>query len=132
MTRTISLESLEPPSGIYVIPASGNPLPVVGVGSGLPRHDVLLLSIPHEPQLRTLPLSPYPAPNDSAISVRLFSSPDQPELQTPVGQRDWQSWLDGYALRTWVTGGKVLGYRDLAGRESKVSALLGRASKGTQ
>ncbi|QRW19606.1 trypsin-like peptidase domain protein [Rhizoctonia solani] len=83
-------------------------------------HDILLLSIPHTtPRLRALPLSPYPAPEGSTLSVRLLSSHGQPELQSHGGKEVWGEWLDGFALLKWVTEGKVLGYRDLAGRESK-------------
>ncbi|KAJ1310853.1 hypothetical protein OPQ81_009371 [Rhizoctonia solani] len=120
ITRTVSPDACAPPSGLYVLPASGGPIPVTGVHSSLPRHDILLLSIPHTtPRLRSLPLSPYPAPNDSLISVRLLSSHGQPELQSRDGKGEWSEWLDGFALRRWVVGGRVLGYRDLAGRESK-------------
>lgn len=117
-----------PPSGIYVFPASGQPIPVTGVLSSLPRHDILLLSLPSPsqttPRLRTLPLSPYPASEDSPLSVRLISSPGRPEIQASGGQEGWVPWLEGHALCKWSTGGKVLGYRDLAGRESKVGLLL--------
>ncbi|KAF8679547.1 Urb2/Npa2 family [Rhizoctonia solani] len=99
---------------------AGNPIPVTGVHSSLPRHDILLLSVPHTtPRLRTLPLSPYPAPEGSPLGVRLLSSHGQPELQSHGGKEVWGEWLDGFALLKWVTEGKVLGYRDLAGRESK-------------
>ncbi|KAG9078984.1 hypothetical protein FS749_008949 [Ceratobasidium sp. UAMH 11750] len=119
IARTVQIESLISPSGIYILPASGEPIPITGVLSSLPRHDILLLSLPPTPRLRTLPLSPYPAPSDSVIGTRLFSSPGRPELQQSQGYEEWTEWLEGYALRTWATGGKVLGYRDLAGRESK-------------
>ncbi|KDN46026.1 hypothetical protein RSAG8_04533, partial [Rhizoctonia solani AG-8 WAC10335] len=88
--------------------------------SSLPRHDILLLSIPHtNPRLRTLPVSPYPAPNDGSLSVRLLSSHGQPKLPSHDETGEWTAWLDGFALQKWVVGGKVLGYRDLAGRESR-------------
>ncbi|KAH7344415.1 hypothetical protein B0J17DRAFT_558985, partial [Rhizoctonia solani] len=120
ITRTVSPNECAPPSGLYIFPASGSPIPVIGVHSSLPRHDILLLSIPHTtPRLKTLPLSPYPAPNDSPLSVRLLSSHGQPELSSHEGKEGWTEWLDGFALRKWAVGGKVLGYRDLAGRESK-------------
>ncbi|KAF8741559.1 Trypsin-like peptidase domain, partial [Rhizoctonia solani] len=120
ITRIVSPEACMSPSGLYIFPASGSPVPVTGVHSSLPRHDILLLSIPHTtPRLRALPLSPYPAPEGSPLSVRLLSSHGQPELQSHGGKEVWGEWLDGFALRKWVTEGKVLGYRDLAGRESK-------------
>ncbi|KEP55014.1 trypsin-like peptidase domain protein [Rhizoctonia solani 123E] len=120
ITRAISPDECVPPSGLYVFPTTANPIPVIGVYSSLPRHDILLLSIPHTtPRLRTLPLSPYPAPNDSPFSVRLLSLHEQPKLPSDHENGEWAEWLDGFALRKWVVGGKVLGYRDLAGRESK-------------
>ncbi|GAB1523934.1 hypothetical protein RhiTH_007085 [Rhizoctonia solani] len=120
ITRIVSPEACMSPSGLYIFPASGSPVPVTGVHSSLPRHDILLLSIPHTtPRLRALPLSPYPAPEGSTLSVRLLSSHGQPELQSHGGKEVWGEWLDGFALLKWVTEGKVLGYRDLAGRESK-------------
>ncbi|CAE7076001.1 unnamed protein product [Rhizoctonia solani] len=119
ITRTISPNDCTTPSGLYILPTSGGPIPVAGIHSSLPRHDILLLSIPHTtPRLRTLPLSPYPAPNNSSLSVRLLSSYGQkPPSDSENG--GWTEWLDGFALRKWVVDGKVLGYRDLAGRESK-------------
>ncbi|KAG8768138.1 hypothetical protein FRC12_005748 [Ceratobasidium sp. 428] len=123
VSRTVHLESLVAPAGVYVFPAFGEPIPVTGVLSSLPRHDILLLSIPPAPRLRTLPLSPYPAPSDSAITTRYFSSPGRPELQASQEPGAWVKWLNGHALRKWATGGKVLGYRDLAGRESKAGGL---------
>ncbi|QRV76768.1 trypsin-like peptidase domain protein [Ceratobasidium sp. AG-Ba] len=118
IARSIEPSSLSSPSGIYIFPSSRGapPIPVSGVLSSLPRHDILLLSIPPTCRLRTLPLSPYPAPGDSTLSIRLFSSPGRPEAQ---GADEWMEWLDRHALRKWVQGGKVLGYRDFAGRESK-------------
>ncbi|CAE6389572.1 unnamed protein product [Rhizoctonia solani] len=119
ITQIVSPDACTSPSGLYVLPASGSPMPVTGVHSSLPRHDILLLSVPHTaPRLRTLPLSPYPAPDDSPLSVRLLSSHGQPELRSHDGKGEWTEWLDGFALQKWARG-KVLGYRDLAGRESK-------------
>ncbi|CAE6401863.1 unnamed protein product [Rhizoctonia solani] len=120
ITRTVSPDECVSPSGLYVFPTSGSPIPVIGVHSSLPGHDILLLSIPHTtPRLKTLPLSPYPAPNDSPLSIRLLSSHGQPEISSHKGKEEWTEWLNGFALRKWAVGGKVLGYRDLAGRESK-------------
>ncbi|CUA73714.1 hypothetical protein RSOLAG22IIIB_01229 [Rhizoctonia solani] len=120
ITGTVSPDECTPPSGLYVFPTSGSPIPVMGVHSSLPGHDIILLSIPHTtPRLRTLPLSPYPAPNDTPLNVRLFSSHGQPTHPSDSETGEWKEWLDGFALQKWVVNGKVLGYRDLAGRESK-------------
>lgn len=89
---------------------------VASVLSALHRPDLLVLSTSASspPLARSLPVSPYPA--HPGTTVRAHFVVDQ-EPQEP----GWTPWIGGM-WRKWVRG-KVLGYRDFAGREAKVSSL---------
>lgn len=113
-------------SGSFVI--AGPPTapvfhPVRAVLSAMHRGDLLLLSAsthaPSEPAqgLQTLPVNPYPVQPGTAVRAHLVA--DKPP---PPGGRDadgWTPWVGG-TWRKWARG-TVLGYKDFAGREAKVS-----------
>ncbi|KAF7320218.1 hypothetical protein MKEN_00806300 [Mycena kentingensis (nom. inval.)] len=84
--------------------------PVSEVLSALPRYDLLLLKTADLLPIATLPISPYPAPRDTAIQLHLVAH-DQPPGHgwTRWTSEIWQSW----------PAGRVLGYRDFAGREAQ-------------
>lgn len=89
--------------------------PVSAVPSAMHRSDLVLLSTATttaERSLRTLPISPYPTPSHTAIRAHFVahSRPDEP---------GWTPWIGG-TWSKWIPG-KVLGYRDFAGRETQVS-----------
>lgn len=101
-------------SGTFILVGSGDSLtahPVSDVVSALPRSDLLLLSckVPLG-TLNTLPVSPYPAHEDASILAH-FVSHKKP------GDSGWHPWV-GDTWGKWVKG-KLLGYRDFAGRETK-------------
>jgi len=103
-------------SGTFILVGSGDSMtvhPVPDVVSALPRSDLLLLSC-HVPPgtVNTLPVSPYPAHEDASILAH-FVSHKRPS------ESGWHPWV-GDTWGKWVKG-KVLGYRDFAGREAKVS-----------
>jgi hypothetical protein len=63
------------------------------------------------PQIRTLPISPYPARPQTPIRAHFVTDrwPDE---------SGWKPWVGGLWSK-WVHG-TVLGYRDFAGRETEV------------
>jgi hypothetical protein len=88
--------------------------PVASILSSLHRSDLILLSpSPDRPPLRSLPISPYPAPAGTPIRAH-FVSENKPE------EYGWQPWIGG-TWSKWVRG-TVLGYRDFSGREATVSS----------
>ncbi|KAJ3508060.1 hypothetical protein NLJ89_g5963 [Agrocybe chaxingu] len=101
-------------SGTFVVAGTGDTLtayPVSRVVSCLPISDLLLLSCSIPPGVvNTLPVSPYPAHQDTAIRAHFVL---YDELQAGKG---WRPWV-GDSWGKWVKG-KVLGYRDFAGRET--------------
>ena len=80
--------------------------------SALPRSDLLLLScaIPVG-KIHTLPISPYPAQGGTPIRAHFI------RYQKP-SESSWTPWI-GDTWGSWVQG-KILGYRDFAGRETQV------------
>lgn len=68
------------------------------------------------PKLRTLPVSPYPAQAGTPIRAHLVSE----TRPSGCAGEGWEPWVGGWAK--WARG-RVLGYRDLAGREAEVSRL---------
>jgi hypothetical protein len=91
--------------------------PISSVLSALHRSDLLLFSAPIA--TRTLPVSPYPAQPGTRVRAHLVS-----ETQPPGD--GWEPWVGGWAK--WVRG-RVLGYRDFAGREAKVRRSLSRSAR---
>lgn len=90
--------------------------PVASILSSLHRSDLILLSPrPVRPPLRSLPISPYPAPAGTPIRAH-FVSEKKPE------DDGWLPWIGG-TWSKWVRG-TVLGYRDFSGREATVSSPL--------
>ncbi|KAH8991999.1 hypothetical protein EDB92DRAFT_617748 [Lactarius akahatsu] len=84
--------------------------PVASILSSLHRSDLILLSpFPLGSPLRSLPISPYPAPMGTPIRAH-FVSEKRPE------EDGWQPWI-GSTWSKWVRG-TVLGYRDFSGREA--------------
>ncbi|KAF7982039.1 hypothetical protein HWV62_30304 [Athelia sp. TMB] len=105
----------EAASGTFVISSGeGGTVvhPVSSVQSALHKSDLLLLS-KSGPALRTLPVSPYPAPMHTRIRAHFVVH------QMPKGgQADgWTPWVGG-TWSKWVKG-RILGYRDFAGREAE-------------
>lgn len=103
-------------SGTFILTGLGDSVivhPVSDVVSALPRSDLLLLSCKVPPgTINTLPVSPYPAHEDTSILAHFVN------YKKPSGS-GWHPWV-GDTWGKWVKG-KVLGYRDFAGRETKVS-----------
>ncbi|KAG2023780.1 hypothetical protein CC2G_001395 [Coprinopsis cinerea AmutBmut pab1-1] len=102
-------------TGTFICIGSGASLkvyPASRIVSALPRSDIVLLSVPLPPgTLKSLPLSPYPAPLNTPILAH-FVSP------TPVhGAGDWKPWI-GDTYGAWKHG-RVVGYRDFSGRETQ-------------
>lgn len=88
--------------------------PVASILSSLHRSDLILLSpFPVRSPLRSLPISPYPAPAGTPIRAH-FVSENKPK------EDGWQPWIGGMWSK-WVCG-TVLGYRDFSGREATVSS----------
>lgn len=85
--------------------------------SSLPLSDLIVYSIHPSASLKaSLPVSPYPAPLDTPTRYPLVSF--DPLSQSPAqDQEDWLSWKDGVVSSRWAKG-KVLGYRNRAGREA--------------
>lgn len=104
-------------TGSFIVTGSGAAVevyPVSRVLSALPRSDLILLSCPLPPNaMNSLPLSPYPAHKDTPIRAH-FVAQEKPD------DSGWMPWIGG----TWGKWhhGKVLGYRDFAGREMEVSS----------
>lgn len=92
--------------------------PITGAVSALPRSDLLLLSCKIDKskhRLETLPVSPYPSRVGALIKAHFVA------LAKPQKAEGWRPWVGG-TWSKWVTG-KVLGYKDFAGREAEVSYL---------
>lgn len=130
-TRTAS--GAPPPSATFILTSSGHIYTTTTVASSLPSADLLILNLsstplrnptytlpigasapastvdpaPPVPRLRTLPLSPYPAPVGTPIACLAYTNPARKDDEAPPA-REW-------------TFGRVTEYRDRAGREAKVS-----------
>ena len=99
--------------------------PIQSIQSSLHRSDLILASLPPEaPKVRTLPVSPYPAQAGTPIRAHLVSE-TRPSGSAGEG---WEPWVGGWAK--WVRG-RVLGYRDLAGREAEAGHLVWKALPST-
>jgi hypothetical protein len=86
--------------------------PVASVLSSLHRSDLILLSsFPTRSPLRSLPISPYPAPAGTPIRAHFIS-------ETRPKEDGWNPWISG-TWSKWVHG-TILGYRDFAGRDATV------------
>ncbi|KAG9050384.1 hypothetical protein FS837_005729 [Tulasnella sp. UAMH 9824] len=100
------LQEADAGSGTMVVTSSGQALAISQVLSSLPMFDIVLLS--YDPtdgfEPVSLPVSMYPAQEGTTFRTR-FVSPTAVSLHK-----------DGYT--EWRTG-KIDGYRDFAGRESK-------------
>jgi len=105
------------PSGSFIITGSSSSptfSPVSSILSSLHRFDLLLLSTSTlRPSSHTLPVSPYPAQPGAPIRAHFVT--DKPP--TGADGEGWRPWVGG-TWSKWVRG-KVVGYRDLAGREAK-------------
>ena len=86
--------------------------PVSRVLSALPQSDLVLVSCPIPPgKVESLPVSPYPARKDAPIQAHLVRREGSRET-------GWNHWM-GDMWGKWEQG-RVLGYRDFAGRETRV------------
>ncbi|KAG8952008.1 hypothetical protein FRC04_005341 [Tulasnella sp. 424] len=101
-----TLQEPETSSGTIVITSSGHVLSVSHILSSLPLSDIVLLSYDPTDEFEPVPLpvNMYPAQEGTVFRTR-FISPTAVSLYS-----------DGYAH--WKIG-KIDGYRDFAGRESK-------------
>ncbi|KAJ7655063.1 hypothetical protein DFH06DRAFT_1201501 [Mycena polygramma] len=100
-------------SGSFLVSGMGGSLsvhPVSSIVSAIPRSDILLMQSAFGPVLPTLPISPYPPQRKTAIRAH-FVTHERPE------EDGWTPWVGG-TWSKWVRG-TVLGYRDLAGRETE-------------
>ena len=66
---------------------------------------------------RALPVSPYPVPSETKVKAH-FVVHQKPE------ESGWGPWLGG-TWSKWVDG-EVVGYRDMAGRETQVGSFCSR------
>lgn len=103
-------------TGTFIVIGSQDTLslhPVSEVVSALPQSDLLLLSC-KLPQgaLNALDVTPYPAQKGTAIRAHFVTHREPMES-------GWSPWI-GDTWGKWAQG-KVLGYRDFAGRETEVS-----------
>ncbi|KAF8320568.1 uncharacterized protein EI90DRAFT_3080647 [Cantharellus anzutake] len=105
--------------GTFVITSSMDVHPVSSILSSLPRSDLIAYSLhPCVSLAATLPVNPYPAPLETPTRCPLVSF-ESPEPNEKGNRRnDWLSWKDGVVNSRWVKG-KILGYRDRAGREAQ-------------
>lgn len=89
--------------------------PATEIVSSLPRSDVILIScaLP-KGTLQSLPLSPYPAQLGTPIRAHFVAQSRQLD-------EGWTPWI-GDTWGKWARG-NVLGYRDFAGQEAKVSCI---------
>lgn len=105
-------------SGSFVIAGAGAGLavyPATRVVSALPHSDLLLLAAVLPPgTVHALPVSPYPARAGAAVRAH-FVAHEKPSVP------GWDMWV-GDTWGRWEAG-KVLGYRDFAGRETEVSCM---------
>lgn len=102
-------------------------LPVRAVLSAMHRGDLLLLSASTTaasssstdsvPPLQTFPVNPYPVQPGTAVRAHLVADKPPPSGRDADG---WTPWVGG-TWRKWARG-TVLGYKDFAGREAKVSS----------
>ncbi|KAF8529482.1 hypothetical protein JB92DRAFT_3106703 [Gautieria morchelliformis] len=113
MARSLDLESTcRSGSLVYQQHARGSSLsaePVAQILASLPRSDLILFAA-NMPSLHTLPISPYPSPAGTRIRAHFVS-------ETRPAEPGWRPWIHG-TWRKWVRG-RVLGYRDHAGREAR-------------
>lgn len=106
-------------SGTYVLSQARDTAaptfhPVHGILSSLPRPDLIALSAGAPAAARTLPVSPYPVHAGAAVRAHFV-------VDRPPDEAGWAPWVGGLWSR-WVRG-RVLGYRDFAGREAKVGRV---------
>jgi len=89
--------------------------PATEIVSSIPRSDVILIScaLP-EGTLQSLPLSPYPAQLGTPFRAHFVA-------QSRPLDEGWNPWI-GDTWGKWARG-QVLGYRDFAGQEAKVSRI---------
>lgn len=93
--------------------------PVHAITSSLRRSDLMLLSVARTADSRTipsLPVSPYPVQPGTAVRAHFV-------VDQEPNEAGWHPWVGG-TWSKWVRG-TVVGYRDFAGREAKVSLFLG-------
>ncbi|KAI0321121.1 hypothetical protein OF83DRAFT_1101206 [Amylostereum chailletii] len=87
--------------------------PITAILSSLHRSDLVTLASPVQSQpIRTLPVSPYPALPGTRVRAH-FVSETRPHGEESAS---WKPWPGGWSK--WVSG-RVLGYRDFAGREAQ-------------
>lgn len=102
-------------TGAFIVAGRGDTpelYPITAVESAIPRSDLVLLSsLGRIPGLRSLPVSPYPAPSQTGVRAHMIV------YDRPAGP-GWSQGIGG-TWRKWVPG-MVLGYRDFAGRETEV------------
>ncbi|KDR84751.1 hypothetical protein GALMADRAFT_287378 [Galerina marginata CBS 339.88] len=110
----LTLQFLMKYTGTFIVAGSSDSVkvhPVSRVVSALPRSDLLLLSSRLPPDtVNTLPVSPYPAHKETPVRAHFVSH------QKPAGP-GWTPWI-GDTWGKWQIG-KILGYRDFAGRETE-------------
>ena len=85
--------------------------------SSLPKSDLLLLSVPG-PRIPTLPVSPYPATVGTPVRTHLVTErhPLVSDNSADTPPNGWKPWLvEGAFWSSWSLG-RVLGYKDSAGR----------------
>lgn len=101
-------------SASFIVSASDGSIhlePVVEVLSSLPNSDLVILSTATGKAHRTLPVSPYPAPNGTHLRAHFICDEEPPE-------QGWEPWIAG-TWRKWASG-TLLGYRGPGGREAEV------------
>jgi hypothetical protein len=99
--------------------------------SSVPKSDLVLLSVPG-PRIPTLPISPYPASVGTSVQTHLVTEyhPGLSDVKSDAGEKkktegdsntstSWQPWMVQGAFWSCWRSGRVMGYRDHAGREAQ-------------
>jgi hypothetical protein len=119
MERHLTPSSSSDPSASFILTSSGHVYTVTSVLSHSQRADLLLLQLSPAPinpstipvrRLRSLPVSPYPLPTSSGVSVHRYLN--------PLGRLRRK--LAGASEREWETG-RIVEYKNSKGKSSFLS-----------
>jgi hypothetical protein len=117
-------EILELPSTVsntFIVSDDRTCSTATSIASAMPRHDILLLLCEDSSPLRhdgVFPVSFHPSPIGTKVAAH-FVVEHKPELES----EGWIPCFGGMLLRKWVEG-EVVGYRDFAGNEAKVTLVV--------
>jgi len=118
MRRSPVLDALSRPetrSATLLFHGKNSITPASRIVSCLPKSDLILFAADLPSSVRSLPVSPYPVHAGTNIRAHFVTEKE------PV-EEGWRPWING-TWSKWVKG-KVVGYRDFAGRQAEVSTLF--------